>query len=163
MAYDADPVSGVECVMQEPFEGAPGRVHLDRALEPPVVSNANIGVTSSHMRDHDGIFAIERAEEVTGSVAVARAPALRIDEDAGRSADRAPFVAEKDVPIATHAGVARPFVSRHTDELARTVERRREPVQFRPERVGDLEIVSALGALAPLCLAATAWGAAAIV
>ena len=118
VTHDADPVTALESIVEQPFEGAPCRVHLDRALDPPVVSNANIRVASSDMRDHDGIFAIERAEEVTGSVAVARAPALRIDEDAGRSADRATFVAEKDVPVAPHAGIARPFVSRHADELA---------------------------------------------
>ena len=78
MAYDADPVSAVECVMQKPFEGAPGREHLNCALEPAVVSQADVGVASADVRNHDRIFAFEGTKEGVRGVAVVGRSALLI-------------------------------------------------------------------------------------
>ena len=51
-------------------------------------------------------------------------------------------MAVEDIAIAAHAGVARPFVTRHADELSRLVKSGRKAVEFCPERVRDLKVVA---------------------
>ena len=62
MAYDADPVAARKGVMQEPFERAPGRMHLHRALEPAVMGIVEVRIAPADMRNDDGILAVERVE-----------------------------------------------------------------------------------------------------
>src|ERR1700722_2299949 len=59
-----------------------------------------------------------------------------------RAADRAVFAPRGDVSIAAHAGIARPLVSRKADEAAGHIELGRQPIEFLPECIGDLEIVA---------------------
>ena len=64
VAHDADPIALVECIMEKPFEGAPGRVHLHAALDAPVVSFFDVGVAPADMGDDTAVLAVERFETV---------------------------------------------------------------------------------------------------
>src|SRR5262249_43136743 len=141
VAHDADAVALLEGVVQEPFEGAPGRVPLDAALEPSVMGALDVGVAPADMGDDHGVLAVERAEELVGGKNRGGRGAAP-DQDVGRAADRAALAAEEDVAVATHAGIARAFVARQADEAAGRVELRGQTVELFPERVGDLEIVA---------------------
>ena len=118
VADDADAVALLERVVQQPLERAPGRVHLDGALEPAVMGIFQIGIAPADMGDDHGILAGERAKQLVGGVdGVGRGLALH--QDVRRAADRPAFAAEENVAVAAHAGVARPFVARQADEAAR--------------------------------------------
>ena len=51
VADDADAIALLERVVQQPFERAPGRMHLDGALEPAVVGVFQVGVAAADMGD----------------------------------------------------------------------------------------------------------------
>ncbi len=142
VAHDADAKALLESVVQQPLERSPGGVHFHGALQPAVVRHRDVGVASADMRDHDGVLGGDRAEQIFGGVAIAVGRILAVDQNAGGAEDRPSFVAVEDVAVAAHAGVARPFVTRHADEAARHVEFGGEPVELVPERVGDLEVVA---------------------
>src|ERR1700722_6554237 len=55
---DADAVTEVEGVVDDPLEGAPARMHLDRGLDGNVVGDADVGVASADMRKGDGVLAV---------------------------------------------------------------------------------------------------------
>src|SRR4051812_25769504 len=100
-----------------------------------------VRVTTADMRDDNGVFAFERAKQLIRSVdGLARG--LPFDQDMRRAPNRTSFVAVKDIPIAAHAGVARPFVSRKANKPAWSVELSRQAVEFLPELVGDLEVIA---------------------
>ena len=81
----------------------------------------DVGIAPADMGDDHGVLAFERAEQlVRGVDGVGRG--LALDQDVRRAADRPALVAEEDVAVAAHAGVARPFVARQADEAARLVE-----------------------------------------
>src|SRR4029077_3223689 len=65
-----------------------------------------------------------------------------LDQNMRRAPDRAAFAAEKDISITTHAGIARPFVTRKTNKPAGNVELGRQAVELLPELVGNLEVVA---------------------
>ncbi len=137
----ADAESLLEGIVQQPFERAPGRMHLDGALQPAVMGIFQVGVAAADMGDDDGVLAFERAEQFVGGVDRIRR-GLPLHQDVRRAPDRPALAAIEDVAIAAHAGVARPFVAGQADEPAGRVERGRQPVEFVPERVGDLEVVA---------------------
>jgi hypothetical protein len=56
--------------------------------------------------------------------------------------DLAALVHEQNVAVPAEPGVAGPFVAREHDEFAVGVEFAAQPVQFVPERRGDLKIVA---------------------
>src|SRR5262249_59716241 len=64
VANHADAVALLECVVQEPFERAPGRVHLHAALESPVVSAFDIRVTPADMGDDHRVLPSKRAKQL---------------------------------------------------------------------------------------------------
>ena len=69
---DADAVTEVEGVVDDPLEGSPARMHLDRGLDGDVVGDADVGVASADMRKGDGVLAItlEGCEQFVGGVTV---------------------------------------------------------------------------------------------
>ena len=141
VADDPDAVALLERVVQQPLERAPGRMHLDGAFEPSVMGVFEVGVAPADMGDDHGVLAGERAEQlVRGVDGIGRG--LALDQDMRRAADGAALAAEEDVAVAAHAGVARPLVAGQADEAAGLVELGRQPVELRPERVGDLEVVA---------------------
>src|SRR4029077_9351178 len=141
VADDADAKSLLEGVMQQPFERTPARMYLDGALDPPVVSIFHIGVAAADMRDDSTVLGLERLEQVIRGVDCVRR-GLTFDQDVRRAADRPALVPIEDVTVAAHPGVARPFVSRQANKSSGLVQVRGEPVELRPECVGDLEVVA---------------------
>src|SRR6266511_2599086 len=83
VAHDPDAIAFLERVVQQPFESAPGRMHLDAALEPPVMGGFDIRVTPPDVGDDHRVLAVERAKEfirgVNGS-----ARGLSFDQDVRR-------------------------------------------------------------------------------
>ena len=141
VADHADAKALLEGVVQQPFERAPGGMHLDGALQPSVVGELHVGIAPADMGDDDGVLVLQRLEQVVGGVdGVGRG--LAFDQDVRRAADRPALAAVEDVAVAAHAGVAGPFVAGQADELAGLVERGGQPVELLPERVGDLEVVA---------------------
>lgn len=47
---DADAITEIEGVVDDPLEGSPARMHLDRGLDGDVVGDADVGVASTDMR-----------------------------------------------------------------------------------------------------------------
>ena len=81
VADHADAVAPLQRVVQQPFERAPGRMHLDRALELARMGILHVGVAAADMGDHDRILAGHRVEDVVGGVALcigALAPSTRM-------------------------------------------------------------------------------------
>src|SRR5258707_5963060 len=64
VAHNPNAITLLEGIVQQPFEGAPGRVHLDTRLEPAVVRGFDVGVTAADMGDDHRVFTLERAEEL---------------------------------------------------------------------------------------------------
>ncbi len=137
----ADAVALCEGIMQQPFERAPGRMHLDAALESPVMSAFDIRVAAANMGDDHRVLASKRVKQLAGGVN-GRGRGRAFDQDVRRAADGAAFAPEEDVTVAAHAGIAGPFVARQAHEAAGHIERGRQPIELGPERIGDLKIVA---------------------
>ena len=73
---DADAVVLLEGVAHEPFEGAPGRMHLDRRLQ-RVVRELDIGVASADVGHHDAVLALQLSEQGLRGVGVGRLIVVR--------------------------------------------------------------------------------------
>ena len=93
-----------ESIVQQPLEGPPAGVDLDRALQPSVVADVQIGVAPAHVGDDDGILLLQRLEQVAHVVTIRRR--RRVEQHARGAADGAPLGGEEHVAIAAHAGVA---------------------------------------------------------
>ena len=135
IADDADAVTGLERVLYQPFEGAPGGMHLDRALEAAVMGEIDVGVAAAAMGEADDVeflVARESFEQLAGGrQSVARSDMV-LDQRMRRAADDAAFVGEKDVAVAAERGIAGPFVAGQSDETARLVECLGQPVELVP-------------------------------
>src|SRR6187455_193853 len=93
------------------------------------------------MRDDNGIFAFQPAKQRVGGVdGIGRS--LAFDQNVRRASDWPSFVAIKDIPVAAHPGVARPFVSGKANEPPWNVELGCQTVELLPEIVGDLEVIA---------------------
>ena len=66
----ADAVALFERILQQPLESAPVGVHLDSALDAPVVRDLDVGVTAADVREHDAILVLQGLEEVGRAVGV---------------------------------------------------------------------------------------------
>ena len=75
VADHADAKALLECVVQNPFERAPGRMHLDGALDAPVMGIFDIGIASAHMRDDAAVFA---AQELRTACPRCRSPSVDV-------------------------------------------------------------------------------------
>src|SRR5207253_4333077 len=49
----ADAVALFQSVVQQPFEGAPIGMHLDRALDPRIVRHLDVGIAAADVREYD--------------------------------------------------------------------------------------------------------------
>ena len=142
VAGHADAVAQREGVVQQPFEGAPGGMHLHRAFQPAVMGRLQVGIAAAGMGDHHRVLALQRLEQRGGGVYVAGLRGAGLHQHGGGAADRAAFGGVEHVAVAAPAGVAGPFVARHRDEAARHVVVAGEAVEPAPERVGHLEVVA---------------------
>ena len=82
---DADAVVLLEGVAHDPFEGAPGRVHLHRRLH-RVVRELDVGVAAADVGHHHAVLALELLEQ---GVRVVRVGCLVDDVDRHRRSGRA--------------------------------------------------------------------------
>ena len=63
VTHDADAITLLERVMQNPFERAPGRVHLDGTFEPTVMGIFQVRIAPADMGNDNRVLAFERAEQ----------------------------------------------------------------------------------------------------
>ena len=63
VTHDADAKSLLERVVQNPFERAPGRVHLDGTFEPTVMGVFQVRIAPADVGNDNCILAFERAEQ----------------------------------------------------------------------------------------------------
>ena len=131
---NADAVALFERILDQPFEGAPIRMHLDRALDPRVVRHLDVGVAAADVGEHDAILVLQRLEQLLGAVGVAGKVALVIDESMRGAMDLSPLAHEQDVAVTAQTRVARPFIAREDDERPVLVVGARQFVQLVPER-----------------------------
>ncbi len=139
---DADAIALLQRIPDQPFEGAPVGMNLDRAFDPRVMRHLDVGVAPADMGEHDAILVPQRLEEGLGAVGVAPDVGLIVDQGVRRTMDLPALVHEHHVAVTAQAGVARPFVAREDDETAVLVVLTGELVQLVPERRGDLEVVA---------------------
>ena len=142
IGQDADAIALLDGVADQPFEGAPVGMDLDRALDPGVVRHLDVGVAAADVGEHDAVLVLQRLEEMLGAVGIGRDVGDVVDQRMRGAVDLAALVHEHDVAVAAEAGIARPFVAREDDEAAVLVELPRQPVQLVPEGGGDLEVVA---------------------
>ena len=77
---DADPIALFQRVVQQPLEGTPIGMHLDRALDPRVVRHPDVGISAADVGEHDAILVLQRVEQLLGAVGVGREIALVVDQ-----------------------------------------------------------------------------------
>jgi len=75
---DADAIALLESVVQDPFERAPARMHLDGTLEPAVMGILEVGVTPADMGDDHRILALQPLRE-SALTALMEALAAKVD------------------------------------------------------------------------------------
>ncbi len=143
--HDANAVALFEGIAHDPFERAPGGMHLDRGLELAVVRVEDVGVAPADMGCHDAILVFQFLEQrvrrmgVGAFVAhIGRVGNLRMR----RPENWLAFVTIMNVAVAADGGVGGPFVSRNADEGAGAVEFGRQTIERDPEVAGDLKIVA---------------------
>ena len=101
----------------------------------------DVGIAPTDMRDDAAAFAAHGFEQLIGGV-YRIGGRLILDEDVRGAADRPSLVAEEDIAVAAHTGVARPFVARQTNKLTRSIEPCSKFVQPFPKRIGNLKIIA---------------------
>ena len=143
---DPDPVVRLERVADDPLEGPPRGVDLDRGLDPRVVGVLDVRVAPADVRGDERVLVPERGEEVPRAVAVGLRVGGVVDEGPAGPVDGPPLVPVPDVVVAPERGVPRPLVAGEGHEAAGLVELRGEVVELAPERVGDLEVVPLVAA-----------------
>ena len=124
-------------------------MHLDGALETPVVGVADVGIAAAAMGETDDIvlaFAGERLEQLARGGAVGAVGVASFDEGVRRAPDGAALGREVDVAVAAERGIAGPFVARQGDEPAGFVETPGDAIELGPEGIGDLEVVALVAA-----------------
>ena len=68
VAHHAHAKAFVERVVQQPFERAPGRVDLDRALDTGVMRVFDVGVASADMGDDPAVLVRQELEQLVRGV-----------------------------------------------------------------------------------------------
>ena len=77
---DADAIALFQRVVEQPLEGAPIGMHLDRALDPRIVRHLDVGIAAADMREHDAILVLQRLEQLLGAVGVGRQIGRVVDQ-----------------------------------------------------------------------------------
>ncbi len=141
---DADPRADGEGVLQQPVEGAPVGMRLDRALQKLVVREEEVGVAAADMRDakHRPLLGLQHGMQLARIERVRRLVGQVLDEGVAGAMQRAVRFRIEHVAVATERRVPRPFPARHEDEAARLVERLETAVEVGPTLLGDLEVVA---------------------
>lgn len=121
---DANARANREGIVQQPVEGAPVRVHLDRALQHAVMGVVQVGVAATDMGHAQHLLGLGAQGGVQGAdiQRIGGLVAEVLDQRARGAADGAALPGEDHVAVAAKGGVARPFVARQEDEAARRVE-----------------------------------------
>ena len=143
---DPDPVVRLERVADDPLEGPPRGVDLDRGLDPRVVGVLDVRVAPADVRGDERVLVPERGEEVLRAVAVGLRVGGVVDEGPARPVDGPPLVPVPDVVVAAEGGVAGPLVAGEGHEAAGLIELGGELVELAPERVRYLEVVPLVAA-----------------
>ena len=144
--HDTDPVVRLERVADDPLEGPPRGVDLDRGLDPRVVGVLDVRVAPADVGGDERVLALERGEEVPRAVAVGLRMRRVVDEGPAGAVDGPPLVPVPDVVVAPERGVAGPLVAGEGHEAPRLVELGGELVELAPEVVRDLEVVPLVAA-----------------
>ena len=76
IGHDADAEVLLERVAHDPFERAPGGVHLDRGLQLRIVRVGDVRVTAADVSDDDAILALQLLEQAMRVVRVRRLVAI---------------------------------------------------------------------------------------
>ena len=139
---NARAITHFEGVLDQPFEGAPGGMDLDRAFQLTVVTAPDVGVTAADMGEHHDVLARQLFEQVFDAVGVLVQIGPVLDQGMGRAEDGPAFLGVEDVAVAAEAGIGRPFIAGNDDESGILREFARQHVQFGPELRRDLEIVA---------------------
>src|SRR5262249_45930036 len=105
VADDTDPTAFGECIVEQPLERAPGRMHFHGTFKLPVMGERDIRIASTNMGDDHSISVFERTEQrIRGEHRFAGS--LAVDQNVRGPADRTTFAAEEDIAVTAHAGVA---------------------------------------------------------
>ena len=116
-------------------------MNLDGTFKPAVMGIFHVRIAATDMGNDYRVFTLQDEEQCVGRVdGISRG--LALDQNMRRAADRAAFVAVKNIPVTTHACVARPLVSRQANKPSRFVKLGRQAVELVPEIVGNLEVVA---------------------
>jgi hypothetical protein len=140
-----DAISFLECVAQDPFERAPGRVHLHCGLQDRIVRELHVGVAPAHVRHDNAVLAPELLEQLPSRMGVRGfIPYVRRIGNlcVRRAMDGLALPAIVHVSVAADRSVGRPLVPRNANEPARQVELLAKGVELAPECPRDLEIVA---------------------
>ena len=78
-----DPVALLKRVVDQPFERAPGGMHLDGAFQPVVVGDLDVGVAPADVGEDDAVLVLDRLEQVLGRVGVGVDIGQVIDQGVG--------------------------------------------------------------------------------
>ena len=144
--HDADPVVRLERVEDDPLEGPPRGVDLDRGLYLRVVGVLDVCVPPADVGGDERVLVLQGGEEILRAVAVGLRMGGVVDEGPAGAVDGPALVPVPDVVVAAEGGVARPLVAGEGHEPARLVELGGELVELPPERVRNLEVVPLVAA-----------------
>src|SRR5579875_866741 len=142
IGHDADTIALLERVLDQPVEGAPRGVYLDRAFQPNVVRHLDVRIAAADVREDDAIFVSDGSEEVGSRIGVARKIAQIFDERVRGTMYLPSFARVQHVAVSTQTGIARPFVTRKGDERPILVEFFRQLLEMQPKTRGDLKVVA---------------------
>ncbi len=104
IGQDADPITLFQRVVEQPLEGPPVGMHLDRTLDPRVVRHFNVGIAAADMGKDDAIRVLQGLEQLLGAVGVAGQIALVVHQGVRGAADLGPSC-EAIWPITAHGAV----------------------------------------------------------
>ena len=59
---DTDAITLLKCVVHQPFEGTPGRMHFDAFLDALIVRHLDIGITTADVCEYRAFLVLEGLE-----------------------------------------------------------------------------------------------------
>ena len=128
--------------MNQPFEGSPGRVHLDGLFQALIMGNLDIGIAPADMREHGTVFVFQRAEQIAGRGGIGINVGQVIDQCMRGTVYLPSLVHVQDIAVAAKPGIAGPFPAGKHDETIILGKFHGKLVEPLPEFIGDLEVVA---------------------